>query len=71
MGRTMDPKLQEALRSLETEFKRVVEYVDKEVVPATRHETRTLLRTLATTLNKAADKLEKKDPGGDQGGETK
>ena len=61
----MDPKLEEALRSLEAEFKRVVEYVDKEVVPAARQETHVLLRRAARALDKAAEKLEKKDSGGE------
>jgi hypothetical protein len=61
----MDPKLEEALRSLDREFKRVVEYVDKEVVPAARQETHVLLRRVARALDKAAEKLEDKGPGGE------
>jgi hypothetical protein len=58
----MDPKLEEALRSLEREFKRVVEYVDKEVVPVARKETRVALKRVAATLDKLAEKLETKGP---------
>ena len=58
----MDPKLEEALRSLDREFKRVVKYVDKEVVPVARQETHLMLKTVARGLNKLADKLEVKSP---------
>ena len=56
----MDPKLEEALRALDREFKRVVEYVDKEVVPVARKETHLALKGVARALDKLADKLEKK-----------
>lgn len=58
----MDPKLEEALRALDREFKRVVEYVDKEVVPVARQETYAALKGVARTLDKLADKLENKKP---------
>ena len=58
----MDPKLEEALRSLDREFKRVVAYVDKEVVPVARQETYSALKTVARGLDKLAEKLEKKSP---------
>ena len=62
MNLRMDPKLEEALRSLEREFRRVVEYVDKEVVPVARQETHAVLRHMARTLDHLADRMEKKGP---------
>ena len=58
----MDKRWQEIARSLEKEVKRVVAYVDRQVVPAARKEAHLALLNTAKELERLADKLKDKKP---------
>lgn len=53
-------RVDEIVRDIERELKRVVTYVNNQVVPEVREASTTALRSAADQLRKAADYLEKK-----------
>ena len=54
-GRRIGRKLGEADRRIREELQQVIDYLDKEVVPAVRDESSRGLRLAAEKLNKLAD----------------
>ncbi len=55
----MDKRWEEITHNIEQEVKKMVEYVDQQVVPTARKEAETALRHVAGELEKLADKLKK------------
>lgn len=62
----MDKRWEDIVRNLENEAKRVVEYVDREVVPAARKEAHIALKNVAQELDKLADRLHDKPTDADK-----
>jgi hypothetical protein len=66
----LDQRLQEAARRAEEELRRLVRYLDDEVVPEVRRNSSTALRAAAVRLQKLAESMDdarsekgKNDPG--------
>lgn len=66
----LDQRLQEAARRAEEELRRLVRYLDDEVVPEVRRNSSTALRAAAVRLQKLAESIDdarsgtgKSDPG--------
>jgi hypothetical protein len=53
----MDKRWEDIARNLEAEVKRMVDYVDTQVVPTARKEARIALKNAAKELDKLAEKL--------------
>ena len=54
----LDQRLQEAARRAEEELRRLVNYLDTEVVPEVRRNSSTALRAAAVRLQKLADNMD-------------
>ena len=62
-GRKVDEKVTQTLPRLEEEVKKVIAYLNDEVVPDIRHNSLKALRVASDQLNKLAEKWER-SPGG-------
>ena len=77
-GKPWEERLNEASARFEEELKRVVQYIDKEVVPEVRHHSSIALRSAAEQLQKLAQRMDDNKPpraghgpgGGPDGGGT-
>jgi hypothetical protein len=59
MGRKLDANFGEAAQKLEQEKEKVINYLNKEVVPAIRTHSTKALRVAAEQLNKLAEYMDK------------
>jgi hypothetical protein len=66
-GRKVDEKVKETMPRVEEEVKKVIAYLNDEVVPNVRHNSSKALRVAADELSKLADTLDRRRSGG-QGG---
>ena len=57
-GRTIGRTLGEAERRMQEELQRVIDYLDKELVPTVRNESSRNLRVAAEKLTKLADYMD-------------
>jgi sulfur carrier protein ThiS len=62
-GRKVDEKVKDALPRVEAEVKRVITYLNDEVVPDVRRNSSKALRAAAEQLAKLADNLEHRNGG--------
>jgi hypothetical protein len=60
----MDKRWEEIAHNLEKEVKKLVTYVDEQVVPTARKEAHHALLGVAKELEKLAEKLKDEKPGG-------
>jgi hypothetical protein len=58
----MDKRWEDIARNLEKEVKRMVDYVDTQVVPTARKEAHLALKNVAKELDKLAEKLKDEKP---------
>lgn len=65
-GRSWEERLNEAGERFEEELRRVVRYIDEQVVPEVRRNGSSALRSAAAQLQKLAEHMDdsKPDPGG-------
>ena len=63
-GRRVDRGLGTAIPRIEEEVKKVVDYLNDEVVPHLRQDSSQALRSAAERLQKLADRLDDNRPGG-------
>jgi len=67
-GRKVDEKFAQAMPRLEDEVKKVIAYLNDEVVPGVRGNSVKALRTASDQLSKLADKWEQAQTGAQPGG---
>ena len=61
-GRRIGRKLGETERRIQEELRQVIDYLDKEVVPALRDQSSRGLRLAAEKLSKLADRMDQQRP---------
>ncbi len=67
-GRKVDEKFTQAMPRLEEEVKKVIAYLNEEVVPEVRQNSLKALRTASDQLSRLADKWERTQSGQQPGG---
>jgi hypothetical protein len=67
-GRKVDEKVSQTMPRLEEEVKKVIAYLNDEVVPDVRANSLKALRAASDQLNKLAEKWERHQSGSSQGG---
>ena len=66
LGRRLDQGLGTAMPRIQEEARRVVSYLNDEVVPHFRQDSSQVLRSAAEQLRKLADYMDANRPGGDR-----